>query len=151
MSTTTKTVATVSNVFASRELKTIDNDASRKAKNAVKGFFDNYDKQLSILWQGLKAEDQAFQALNNVIAGIAGGDGDKPAVWLVKHYSKYVTKDLQPCNRRKNPDTGEVYYTAASLVGQYARGILKKAALNCIESQRLGNRFEQKTVTPIAK
>ena len=49
MSTTTKTVATISNVFAGRELKAIDNDASRKAKNAVKGFFDNYEKQLSIL------------------------------------------------------------------------------------------------------
>lgn len=132
----------------SRTITMIDNDASRKAKANVKEFFGNYETQLRIQWDGLKNEDTAFKALNNVIAGIAGGQGEKPYIWLVKNFSKYVTADFIPCNRRKDEDN-KVYFVKAMLTGVTARGILKKSALNCIESQRIGNRFQQVIVEPI--
>lgn len=126
----------------------LDNDKSRKAKSNVKEFFGNYETQLRIQWDGLKAEDTAFKALNAVIAGIAGGEGFKPYVWLVMNYSRYITESYEPCNRFKD-DNGNVYYKRATLSGVTARGLLKKAAINCIESQRVGNRFEQKVVVPV--
>lgn len=126
-----------------RSIAVIDNDASRKAKANVKEFFGNYETQLKIQWDGLKNEDTAFKALNNVIAGIAGGQGEKPYIWLVKNFSRYATADGIPCNRFKDED-GKTYYKKAT-----ARGLLKKSALNCIESQRVGNRFQQVIVEPI--
>lgn len=131
-----------------RNIAVIDNDASRKAKNSVKDFFGNYEKQLKIQWDGLKNEDTAFKALNSVIAGIAGGVGEKPYIWLIKNFSRYVTADGEPCNRYKD-ENGKTYFKRATLSGVTARGLLKKSALNCIESQRLGNRFEQSVVEPI--
>lgn len=138
------------NVIAERVVNVIDNDSSRKAKESVKNYFGNYETQLKIQWNGLKEEETAFKALNNVIAGIAGGEGEKPYIWLVKHFSKYIDKDEKPCNRFKD-DNGKTFYKLATLSGVTARGLLKKAALNCIESQRLGNRFEQVVVTPVVK
>lgn len=138
------------NVIEERAINIIDNDSSRKAKDSVKNYFGNYETQLKIQWNGLKEEETAFKALNNVIAGIAGGQGEKPYIWLVKHFSKYIDKDEKPCNRFKD-ENGKPFYKLATLSGVTARGLLKKAALNCIESQRLGNRFEQVVVTPVAK
>lgn len=133
-----------------RTITTIDNDASRKAKESVKAYFGNYETQLKVQWNGLKDEETAFKALNNVIAGIAGGQGEKPYIWLIKHFSRYIDSLERPCNRFKDED-GKVFYKLATLSGVTARGLLKKAAINCIESQRLGNRFEQKVVTPVVK
>ena len=133
-----------------RDLKVLDNDSSRKAKENVRAYFGTYETQLKIQWDGLKNEDTAFKALNNVIAGIAGGQGEKPYVWLVKNFSKYVTADFVPCNRFKGED-GKVYFKTCTLSGVTARGLLKKSALNCIESQRIGNRFHQVIVEPVAK
>lgn len=130
-----------------RNIAVIDNDASRKAKNNVKDFFGNYEKQLKAQWDGLKNEDTAFKALNSVIAGIAGGVGEKPYIWLIKNFSRYISADLEPCNRYKD-ENGKPYFKRATLSGVTARGLLKKSALNCIESQRLGNRFEQIVVDP---
>lgn len=138
------------NVIAERAINTIDNDSSRKAKESVKNYFGNYETQLKIQWNGLKEEETAFKALNAVISGIAGGQGEKPYIWLVKHFSKYIDKDEKPCNRFKDED-GKPFYKLATLSGVTARGLLKKAALNCIESQRLGNCFKQVVVTPITK
>lgn len=135
-------------VAETREIVILDNDASRKAKGNVKEFFGNYETQLKIQWDGLKNEETAFKALNNVIAGIAGGQGEKPYIWLVKNFSRYATADGIPCNRFKN-ENGKVFYKRATLSGVTARGILKKSALNCIESQRIGNRFQQVIVDPI--
>lgn len=133
-----------------RVVKMIDNDASRKAKSNVKDFFGNYETQLRVQWDGLKNEDTAFKALNAVIAGIAGGEGEKPYIWLIKHFTAYVTDSLEPepCSRFKDED-GKVRYRRCTLSGATARGLLKRAALNCIESQRLGNRFSQTVVVPI--
>lgn len=130
-----------------REISFIDNDASRKAKNSVREYFRNYEKMLKALWQGLTAEEAGFKALNSVISGIAGGEGATPAVWLIQHFSRYIDAEGKPCNRRKDKD-GNIYFTAANLSGVNARGILQRAALNCIESQRQGNRFAQQIVTP---
>ena len=142
-----KTIESVK-VAESRSIVMIDNDASRKAKENVRSYFGNYETQLKVQWDGLKNEDTAFKALNSVIAGIAGGQGEKPYIWLVKNFSKYVTADFIPCNRFKDDDNN-VYYKRATLSGVTARGLLKKSALNCIESQRIGNRFQQVIVEPI--
>lgn len=138
------------NVIAERVINTIDNDSSRKAKESVKSYFGNYETQLKIQWNGLKDEETAFRALNGVIAGIAGGQGEKPYIWLIKHFSRFIDSQERPCNRFKDED-GKPFYKLATLSGVTARGLLKKAALNCIESQRLGNRFEQVVVTPTTK
>lgn len=136
----------VKNVFAERTINEFSNDESRKAKTSLKNFFGDYAIQLNLQWQGLKNEDTAFKALNAVIAGIAGGENESPATWLIKHFSKYVTENYEPCNRRKDDD-GNVYFTKAIQTGVTARGLLKKAAINCIESNRIGNRFQQIIVT----
>lgn len=130
-----------------RTIATIDNESSRKAKDSVKSYFGNYETQLKVQWDGLKNEDTAFKALNAVIAGIAGGQGEKPYIWLIKNFSKFVDVNGCPCNRFKDEDK-KPFYKLATLSGVTARGLLKKAALNCIESQRIGNRFEQIIVTP---
>ena len=145
-----KKVNVTAKVGETRTITMIDNDASRKAKNNVKEYFGNYETQLRVQWNGLKDEDTAFKALNNVISGIAGGEGEKPYIWLIKHFSRYATADGMPCNRFKDED-GKVYYKLATLSGVTARGLLKKSALNCIESQRIGNRFEQTVVVPVTK
>lgn len=134
-------------VIAEREESLFDNQESKTGKNSVKDFFGSYEKQLSCLWDGLKKEDNAFKALNQVIAGIAGSKGEKPAVWLVKNFSRYVNADLIPCNPYKNEDN-QVCFRRCQLSGVTARGLLKKAALNCIESNRIGNRFKQTIVEP---
>ena len=126
----------------------VTNEAAKAAKNSVKEYFKDYEKMLSALWNGLKAEEAGFKALNNVISGIAGGCNMKPEIWLITYYSKYVDGNNLPCNRRKDKETGKVYYKRATLSGQFARGILQRAALNCIESQRVGNAFKQEIVTP---
>lgn len=148
MANTKKTVSNVETktVIAERTLQ-FDNNESRKAKQSLKDFFGDYTKQLNLQWSGLKNEDTAFKALNVVIAGIAGGENESPATWLIKHFSKYVTENFEPCNKRKDDD-GNVYFTKAMQTGVTARGLLKKAALNCIESNRIGNRFNQTIVTP---
>ena len=127
-----------------------ENAISKAKKTAIKAYFDDYSKILTALWNGLKNEDTAYKALNNVIAGIAGGENTTPANWLVLHYSKFVDKNGLPCNRYKD-ESGKEFYKLAKLTGATARGILKKCAINCIESQRKGNRFTQVEVVPIVK
>lgn len=127
-----------------------DNLESKTAKNAIKAFFADYEKQLSTEWNGLKAEDTAYKALNNVIAGIAGGEGLKPYEFIIKYFTKYIDENGTPCNRKKD-ENGQVYFTAYNMSGNNAKGILKRACLNCIESNRKGNRFEQIIVKPISK
>lgn len=133
-------------VIAERTLQ-FDNNESRKAKESVKAFFDNFDTQLKLQWDGLKNEDTAFKALNAVIAGIAGGQGEKPYIWLIKNFSRYATEDGKPCNKVKTED-GKTIFRLAMLTGNTARGLLKKCAINCIESNRQGNRFSQTIVIP---
>lgn len=137
-------------VIAERTATQFDNAASKAGKNSINNYFGDYETQLRVQWDGLKAEDTAFKALNTVIAGIAGGQGEKPYIWLIKKFSKYVTEQGQPCNRYKD-EGGKVYFKLATLSGVTARGLLKKAALNCIESNRLGNRFRQEVVTVTVK
>lgn len=127
-----------------------DNATSKARKTAIRAYFDDYTKILTALWNGLKNEDTAYKALNSVIAGIAGGENTTPANWLVLHYSKFVDKNGLPCNRYKD-ENGKEFYKLAKLSGATARGILKKCALNCIESQRKGNRFTQIEVLPVIK
>lgn len=141
--------AKVENVFATRTTQ-FDNDESRKAKQSLKNFFGDYATQLKLQWDGLKSEDTAFKALNSVISGIAGSENENPATWLIKHFSKYVTENFEPCNRQKSDD-GAVYFTIATRNGVTARGLLKKAAINCIESNRIGNRFSQTIVVATDK
>lgn len=140
-------MATVKTVFAERTINEFSNDESRKAKESVKAFFDSFEKQLKLQWDGLKAENTAYKALNSVIAGIAGSKGEKPEVWLIKNFSRYATEDGKPCNKVKTDD-GKVVFKVARLSGVTARGLLKKCAINCIESNRQGNRFSQTIVTP---
>lgn len=123
-----------------------DNDYSRKGKESVKSFFRNFEKQIALQWKGLKEEETAFKALNNVIAGIAGGQNEKPEIWLLKHFSRYIDKDGNPCNPYKVD--GQTKFRRAVQSGATARGLLQKAALNCIESNRIGNRFQQFVVEP---
>lgn len=138
----------VENVFAQREI-ILDNEQSRKGKASVKAFFDSFDTQIEIQWNGLKKENTAYKALNNVIAGIAGSKGEKPYIWLIKNFSRYITIDQMPVNKTKDKD-GKIVFKLAKLTGNTARGLLKKCALNCIESQRIGNRFSQ-TIVEITK
>lgn len=140
-------MANVKTVFAERTINEFSNDESRKAKESVKAFFDSFEKQLKLQWDGLKAENTAYKALNSVIAGIAGSKGEKPEIWLIKNFSRYATEDGKPCNKVKTED-GKVVFKVARLSGVTARGLLKKCAINCIESNRQGNRFSQTIVTP---
>lgn len=133
-----------------KDVERFDNDASRKGKTAVREFFGDYKKQLTALWNGLKEEENAFKALNSVIAGFAGGEGLTPAEWIIVHYSRFIDSDNIPCNRKRD-ENGDEYFTRCILSGQYARGILKKAAINCIESNRIGNRFQQVVVSPVKR
>ena len=137
-------------IVEQKEIKYIrfDNDESRKAKTSVKDFFGDYSKQLRAIWNGLKEEENGFKALNAVISGFAGGENMTAPEWIIAHFAKYVDKNGIPCNRKKD-ENGAVYYTRCILSGVYARGILKKCALNCIESNRIGNRFTQIVVEPM--
>lgn len=131
--------------IARTAVESINNETSKAAKQAIKSYFADYELQLKLQWDGLKQQDNAFKVLNNVIAGIAGKEGTKPEIWLIMHYSRFVTESLQPCRRRKD-SAGNEYFTLATLSGNTAKGLLKAAALNCIESQRIGNHFKQVTV-----
>ena len=137
-------------VIAERTTTLFDNAASKAGKTSINNYFGDYETQLRIQWEGLKNEDTAFKALNSVIAGIAGGQGEKPYIWLIKNFSKYVTEQGQPCNHYKD-EQGRDRFRLATLSGVTARGLLKKAALNCIESNRIGNRFKQTIVVPTVK
>lgn len=137
-------------VIADRTTTLFDNAASKAGKTSINNYFGDYETQLRIQWDGLKNEDTAFKALNSVIAGIAGGQGEKPYIWLIKNFSKYVTEQGQPCNHYKDEQKRDCF-RLATLSGVTARGLLKKAALNCIESNRIGNRFKQTIVVPTVK
>lgn len=119
---------------------------SAKLKNGVTAYFNDLNAQLSALWSGLKKERMEYKALNNVIAGLAGGERMKPYQWLILNFaSRYVDADGLPLKRFKKED-GTYIYKSMKLTGATARGLLKKAALNAIESQREGNKW---TVTTI--
>lgn len=143
-----KTNEATKNVFVEKATEMYENKESKARKEAVRAYFKSYDKILSALWNGLKAEEESNKAINAVIAGIAGGEGLTPAVWLVKHFSKLVDENGHPCTKRKDKD-GKEYFAKCDLSGVSARGLLQRAVLNFIESARLGNRFEQKVVEPI--
>lgn len=143
-----KSNETTTNVFVEKATEMYENKESKTRKEAVRAYFKSYDKILSALWNGLKAEEESNKAINAVIAGIAGGEGLTPAVWLVKHFSKYVDINGHPCTIRKDKD-GNKYFAKSDLSGVSARGLLQRAVLNFIESARQGNRFEQKVVEPI--
>lgn len=117
------------------------NIESKTAKNSVKSFFANYEDQICALWEGLKKEETAFQALNSVIAGIAGGQGQKAAIWLCDNFASryYRIEDGKKVFYKKVKNE----YRKLTINGVTARGILKKSALNAIESQRIGNAFKQ--------
>lgn len=117
------------------------NVEAKGLKGGIKSYFGDYEAQINALWNGLKAEDNAYKALNEVISGIAGGEGKTPAVWLCENYATRYYR-IENCKR--------VYYKKVK--GEYkpilvnggtARGILKRSALNAIESQRVGNAFKQ--------
>lgn len=117
------------------------NIESKQAKESVKSYFANYEAQICALWDGMKNEDSAFKALNSVISGVAGGAGMRPAVWLCENYASryYRIEDGKRVFYKKVK--GE--YKPLTISGVTARGILKKSALNAIESQREGNAFKQ--------
>lgn len=117
------------------------NIESKTAKSSIKSFFANYEDQICALWEGLKKEDEAFKALNTVISGIAGGQGQKAAVWLCDNFASryYRIEDGKKVFYKKVKNE----YRKLTINGVTARGILKKSALNAIESQRIGNAFKQ--------
>lgn len=117
------------------------NVESKNAKASVKSYFANYEAQICALWDGMKNEDSAFKALNSVISGVAGGVGMRPAVWLCENYASryYRIEDGKRVFYKKVK--GE--YKPMTISGVTARGILKRSALNAIESQREGNAFKQ--------
>lgn len=117
------------------------NIESKQAKESVQSYFSNYEKLICALWDGLKNEDDAFKALNSVVSGIAGGNGQKTAIWLCENYASrfYKIVDGKRVYYRKTKDG----YKPLTISGVTARGILKKSALNAIESQRIGNAFKQ--------
>ena len=118
------------------------NESAKSLKGSIKSYFSNYDSMLSALWNGLKCEDNAFKALNDTIAGIAGGEGLKPYQWLITNFaSRYVDANGTPLKKVKQAD-GTHIYKPMQMSGVTARGILKRSALNAIESQRSGNAWK---------
>lgn len=117
------------------------NIESKTAKESVKSYFANYEAQICALWEGMKNEDNAFKALNTVISGIAGSAGMRPAVWLCENYASryYRIEDGKRVFFKKVKKE----YKPLTISGVTARGILKRSALNAIESQRIGNAFKQ--------
>lgn len=119
---------------------------SSKIKSGINAYFNDLDSMLSALWNGLKKERAEYKALNEIIAGLAGGENLKPYSWLILNFSsRYVDAEGLPLKRFKNED-GTYTYKSMKLTGATARGLLKRSALNAIESQREGNRW---TVTTI--
>lgn len=124
----------------------LTNLQSNKIKSGISTYFNDLDAQLCALWNGLKKERTEYKALNDIIAGLAGSEGLKPYMWLILNFaSRYVDADGLPLKRIKNED-GTYIYKPMRLTGATARGLLKRAAINAIESQRDGNRW---TVTTI--
>lgn len=117
------------------------NIESKTAKESVKSYFADYEKLICALWDGLKNEDSAFKALNAVISGIAGGNGQKPAIWLCENYASRYYKTID--GKRVFYKKVKKEYKPLTISGVTARGILKRSALNAIESQRVGNAFKQ--------
>lgn len=118
------------------------NDYAKSLKGSIREYFSNFDSMLSALWNGLKSEDNAFKALNDTIAGIAGGDGMKPYQWLIVNFaSRYVDANGNPLKKVKQAD-GTHIYKPMQMSGVTARGVLKRSALNAIESQRSGNAWK---------
>lgn len=122
-------------------MEQFSNVEAKGLKNGVKSYFGDYEAQINALWNGLKAEDSAYKALNEVISGIAGGEGKTPAVWLCENFATryYRIEDGERVYYKKVK--GE--YKPILVNGVTARGILKRSALNAIESQRIGNAFKQ--------
>lgn len=118
------------------------NIESKTAKVAVKSYFANFEGQINALWNGLKAEDTAYKALNQVIAGVAGGEGKTPAVWLCENFASRYYK-IQDNGQKVFFKKIKNEYKPLTISGVTARGILKRAALNAIESNRAGNAFKQ--------
>jgi hypothetical protein len=118
------------------------NKSAKDLKGSIRNYFSDFDSMLAALWNGLKAEDATFKALNDVIAGIAGGDGLKPYQWLIANFSsRYFDIDGNPLKKVKQAD-GTHIYKPMQLNGVTARGTLKRSALNAIESQRNGNTWK---------
>lgn len=124
----------------------LTNLQSSKVKGGIKAYFNDLDAQLCALWNGLKKERTEYKALNDIIAGLAGSENLKPYTWLILNFaSRYVDAEGMPLKRYKRED-GTYTYKAMKLTGATARGLLKRAALNCIESQREGNRWSITTI-----
>lgn len=121
---------------------------NKVAKNEIKNFCKNYEKQIALQFEAMKKDEatkEIIKAMNITLCKEALKEGVNLATYYIAHYSKYITNEGIIC--RKVKINGEATYKARTLNGNTAKGILKDALLNAIESCRKGNKFAQMIVT----
>lgn len=118
-------------------------------KVSIKDFCKDYAKQINLQFDAMKKDEltkDVIKAMNITLCKDALKEGINLATFYILHYSKYVTDNGIIAKRCKD-DNGNIIYKARLCNGNTAKGILKDALINAIESCRKGTKFEQIKVT----
>lgn len=119
------------------------------AKASIKSFCKDYAKQINLQFEAMKKDEstkEVIKAMNIALCKDALKEGVNLATFYILHYSKFVTKDGIIAKKCKDAN-GSIVYRARLCNGNTAKGILKDALINAIETCRKGNKFEQVVVT----
>ena len=122
---------------------------NKVAKTSIKSFCKDYAKQINLQFEAMKKDEstkEVIKAMNIALCKDALKEGVNLATFYILHYSKFVTTDGIIAKKCKDAN-GLVYYKSRTLNGNTAKGILKDALINAIESCRKGNKFLQTVVT----
>lgn len=124
-------------------------NGNKVAKTSIKSFCKDYAKQINLQFEAMKKDEstkEVIKAMNVALCKDALKEGVNLATFYILHYSKFITKDGIIAKKCKDA-TGNIYYRARLCSGNTAKGILKDALINAIESCRKGNKFAQMIVT----
>lgn len=122
---------------------------NKNAKSTIKDFCKDYAKQINLQFEAMKKDDatkEVIKAMNITLCKDALKEGINLATFYILHYSKFITKEGIIAKRCKDTK-GNIYYKERLCNGNTAKGILKDALINAIESCRKGNKFTQSIVT----
>lgn len=122
---------------------------NKTAKVSIKDFCKDYAKQIDLQFNAMKQDNDTkdvIKAMNITLCKDALKEGVNLATFYILHYSKFITKDGIIAKKCKDAN-GNIYYKARLCNGNTAKGILKDALINAIESCRKGNKFNQSIVT----
>lgn len=116
---------------------------NKVAKNGIKANCKDYNFMINAIFNEMKSHDntkEVIKAMNIRFCSDACKEGVNLPTFYIMTFSKYVDNKGNIYKKVKNE------FVLRKLNGITAKGILRDALLNAVETCRKGNRFEQITI-----